>query len=304
MDFREAYKQIKPAIVAICARISSNPHFPDIIGTGVIIDSSGLVLTNSHVVKAIHKLPRRKSASPEEWPAFCFLFHFIPDKGMATLPLDIVGVGGIEAYSAKNHYGDVPDVGFLRLNVTNLPSAKIAIKFSLQEGQEIAVAGFPMGTRTLRAPGWIHQLSPSLKVGHVAALLPFVCDNPHAILLDSMMQGGNSGSPVFDDKGEIVGVLYGGLNDVSAIKLSVKEKEVYLPYSVPTNLSYAVPNQIINLAVNQFKKIPLYTEKVKTSTLNEYISSKEGKLLDPKSPSIFDEEISEEDIVRLTKKKN
>lgn len=302
MNFSKPYKLIKPSVVAICGKISSNPQFPDIIGTGVIVDESGLILTNSHVVKAISRLPRSKTAPPEEWPAFCFLFNFIPEKGMATIPLDIVGVAGIEAYSANNNYGDLPDIGFIRVNVTNLPCAKIAEKFVLEEGEEIGIAGFPMGTNTLRAPGWIHQFGPTLKVAHVGATLPFVCDNPHAILIDSIMQGGNSGSPVFNESGEIVAILYGGLNDIQQIKIPLKDGKMGgLRYTVPTNISYAVPSQIIHLAIQEIKQTPAYNEKIDTLTLEQHIERLRAKVMGPKTSNMYDERISENDIQRLVK---
>lgn len=284
MTIPEAYKKIKPSIVAICSRVSSNSYFPDIIGTGFIIEKSGLILTNQHIIKAIRSLPRRKNAPVDEWPVFCFLFHFIPGKGMAQIPLEIKAVGGVGAYSQENYYGDLPDVGIIRVNVSGLPTAVMARKFELEEGEQVGISGFPMGTRTLQAPGWIHQVSPTLKIGNVAAVLPFPCENPHAILIDSMMQGGNSGSPVFNKIGEVVGILYGGIDEKYLLKNTNNPSKI-LVYNVPSNLSLAIPCQLLNSIIEGAKKNPVFKEHTfKTITLQQVLNEHEAKILTPKAP--------------------
>lgn len=59
--FSKIYPNLKPSIVAIASRVSKNPELPDIIGTGFIARSDGIIFTNDHVIKAVNKLPRLKS---------------------------------------------------------------------------------------------------------------------------------------------------------------------------------------------------------------------------------------------------
>lgn len=303
MILSDAYKIIKPSIVAICTKITRNPYFPDIIGTGFIVGEDGLIMTNQHIIDIISKLPRLRDASPDEWPIFCMLFYFIPGKGMAQIPLEVKGVMGIASYSPGGYsYGDKPDVGFIRVNTTGLPMVNIAEKFELEEGEELGISGFPMGTQTLQAPGWIHQISPTLKIGHLAATLPFPCENPHAILLDSAMQGGNSGSPVFSNKGEVVGLLYGGIEEDFNMKNPAEETKI-LQYKVPTNLSLAVPNQLLHFALKAARESKFYNEhKFESHTLEDFMTKNKGVVLEPKSPLKTLIPIPEDEVQKFTTK--
>lgn len=303
MTFPKAYKVVKPSIVAICTTITTNSYFPDIIGTGFIVDSDGLVMTNQHIIKAIPKLPRLRDVPDDEWPIFCMLFHFIPGKGMAQIPLDVKGVLQIGSYSTPGpSYGSTPDVGFIRVNVTDLPVASLVEKFEMEEGEEVAVSGYPMGTRTLQAPGWIHQVSPTLKIGHISAILPFPCNNPHALLLDSAMQGGNSGSLVFNNEGKVVGLLYGGLED-TFITQNPSDPKTIISYNVPTNLSLAIPSQILHNALETARASKEYKEhKIDTLSLQEILTTHEGVILEPKAPLKTLVPIPEDKIQRLSAK--
>src|SRR5260370_8790405 len=90
---------------------------------------------------------------------------------------------------------------------------------------------------TLTAPGWIHQVTPTLQRGIISAVLPFTCTTPHAYAINVMVQGGASGSPVFlSESGEVIGVLYAGLNDPRVTLLTPDL------YTVPTNIRYVVPS--------------------------------------------------------------
>jgi len=42
-SFSIKYQELKKTIVAICPRISRTPDFPEIIGTGIIIRSDGII---------------------------------------------------------------------------------------------------------------------------------------------------------------------------------------------------------------------------------------------------------------------
>ena len=245
--FSQIYKKVKPAVVAIVAKISQNPDFPDIIGTGFIAHEDGIVVTNNHVVNAINKLPRRKGAADDDWPIRVMYLHDMPGKGMGELFLDVEGVGtlGREKPVEDHHYGpDIPDIGLIYLKARGLPHLEVEDKFESEEGDEVFISGYPLGTKTLRAPGWIHQISPVLQRGIVSAIQPFPCDKPHGLLIDAMVQGGSSGSPIFNPKnGKVTALLYGGIIDWKAIPLPNNAK---LPYQNGTSLTLAIPAYLVS----------------------------------------------------------
>lgn len=286
--FSKIYPKLKPSIVAIAAKVSKNPELPDIIGTGFIARSDGIIFTNNHVIQAIKKVPRLKSMGSEDWPVVVLYFHWIPDKGMMPIPLEVKGVGvlGREKPVEGYNYGpDIPDLGFIHVHIKDLPALKIAPMLELEEGDEVMLTGFPMGTDTLRAPGWLHQLSPTLQSGIISSVLPFPCDNPHALLLNIMTQGGSSGSPVFNPStGEVVGIEYAGIVEPK----SLSGKSGILIYENNTSLTLAVPAKIISEIYQKIDEVEEFknADVEKFDTIETLIAKKEVLLHQPKTPAM------------------
>lgn len=303
MPFKDHYQKIKPAIVAIVSSISQQPDMPDIIGTGFIVQEDGVIVTNNHVINAIKELPRRKNAPNDELPIKVMYLQNIPDKGMITVYFDVEGVGTLSRKEPIQgvHYGsDIPDVGFIFVKVRGLPIVEMETTFNLKEGDEVYISGFPMGTRTLRAPGWVHQINPVLQKGIVGAIQPFPCSHPHGLLIDAMTQGGSSGSPIFNsDTGKVEALLYGGLIERDVIRVS---PEVVLPYTYGTSLTLSIPAYIISdlLKEGLLSKMTGETKERDTSqhpTLEHLLASQEAVVLNPKKPDIGSNVVSPDDII-------
>jgi len=80
------------------------------------------------------------------------------DQGMLEIPLDVIGVGMISSFNpGKAYYGpkDGPDLAFVHVKARRLPTVQIDRTTLIEEGMELATAGFPMGTDGLTAPGWL-----------------------------------------------------------------------------------------------------------------------------------------------------
>ncbi len=306
MNLIESYEKIKTSIVAFAPLFhpvydpdEPPPEFPPIFGTGFIVDE-GIVATNDHVVKAFSRLPRPKDCPPDLWPVQCLLWHFIPDKGMATIKLEVLGVLSISHMEhGKVYYGPPkPDVAFVHVKMKRLPRANVKYNLEeIKEGREIATAGFPMGTETLTAPGYLHQLTPTLQKGIISAVLPFPCATPHSIMINIMVQGGASGSPVFlPETGDVIGILYAGLEEKrktkSGLPIKIRQKiEQFEPsihshyFTSPTNISYIVPAHYIENMLNTVKADPNAKLPEDTLTLEEFVKKAEHVVMKPGQPS-------------------
>ena len=286
------YPSIKGAVVAICLKVSKRPEFPPILGSGFIVREDGLIFTCDHVVKAIEKLVGIGGLPRQEWPAEVMLFQNIPGKGMGIVPMEIKGVILTQLFKPKGGwYGeDIPDIGIIRADFKGLPTMKMASEVVINEGDMVAVSGFPMGENVLIAPGWLHQITPTLQTGVVSAILPFPCPSPHAFLLDVMCKGGSSGSPVFNiETGEVLGMVYGGLPEK---KIMRGESNTVLIYENASSLTLAIPSSFLKTMLARVDEVPGFKEhkvedqKDLQSWLKEVTESGEDILAPPRVPML------------------
>jgi hypothetical protein len=235
----DVYRRLRNSIVAFIPKFAPDEtaakQFPSIFGTGFVVHEDGVIATNDHVIAAFPDMPHPDGY--KDWPVAA-LFFILTDNGMASFAADIGGVSRLSKFEpGRAYYGPPkPDIAFVHVKLRDLlPVTLRAHGAMYEEGEEVATAGFPMGTDHLTAPGWLHQISPTLQSGIVSAIHPYPCTTPHGFTINVMSQGGASGSPIFNSQtGEVLGAVYGGLFDDD--KTSQR---------VPTNYTYGVPSHFI-----------------------------------------------------------
>jgi S1-C subfamily serine protease len=164
-------------------------------GSGVIISSDGLVLTAAHVVDGAEK------------------FKVILPDGREFLSEDFW------------HKHEISDVGFIQLDVSEkLPVSRIGKSNNLKKGEDIFVVGCPFG----------YGLRFTVTKGIVSGLerdREGFFGEKFLLQVDAQSWPGNSGGPVYDMDGKIVGILVGGFYGADGIGLCI-------PADVITGLLY------------------------------------------------------------------
>jgi hypothetical protein len=272
MNLAESYKIVSRSIVAISLKrlptMSVPPDMPPILGTGFVVEE-GLVATAAHVVDLADRLPDFPGMVQSDWPIEAVYFHQTADQGVIQIGMQVFGAFTGSLKVQGTYYGPkAPDLGFLQVRMRGLPPLEISTdEVAVLPGVRVATAGFPMGTDALQAPGYVHQLTPTLQEGIVSAILPFPCKTPHAILLNLMSLGGASGSPIFlPSSPKVVGVLYGGLTERYRTMLT---PGLPFEYPVPTNLTYCVPGHLVKMALDNIRSKPELALPPNTPTLEE-----------------------------------
>jgi S1-C subfamily serine protease len=278
MKLQDSYKIVKKGIVAIVMKYiplkneNEKPlPFPPIIGTGFIIRENGLIATNNHVFEKITKLFRPPDLPKDDWPARVIVFKNI-EQGLLEIPFDILGIFELEKFiPGEVYYGSEPDIAFIQIKVKGLEALMIDDSLILEEGLEVATAGFPMGINAFFASGKLGQIAPTIQKGIISAILPFACPTPHAFTVNIMVQVGASGSPIFlPDTGKVIGILYAGLRDVAKTYL----KDIY---KIPTNISYALPSKIINESLKEIENNLNFNLPKNTKSIDEIIKNSQIK---------------------------
>ncbi len=142
------------------------------IGSGVIIDSNGYILTNSHVVA----------------------------DGNAK-KINVLFLNGDKKEGKLLWYDSLLDLAVIKVEATGLPVATLGDSDKLEVG-EIAVAiGNPLGLEFQRSvtSGIISGLSRTIQVNADTII-------EDLIQTDASINPGNSGGPLLNSKGEVIGI--------------------------------------------------------------------------------------------------
>jgi serine protease Do len=145
------------------------------LGSGVIIDADGYILTNEHVISGA-------------------------DKITVTLPDGREFIGEIKGQDLRS------DLAVIKINAHNLPIATLGDSDNLKIGQWTIAIGNPFGF-VMQNP------EPTVTVGVVSALhrslgrtVSQERDYNDLIQTDAAINPGNSGGPLANLKGEVVGI--------------------------------------------------------------------------------------------------
>jgi serine protease Do len=145
------------------------------LGSGVIINDQGYILTNNHVVEGAEKLT-----------------VILPDGRQFT--------GEVKGTDAR------ADLAVIKINASDLPVAVLGDSDNLKIGQWVVAIGNPFGF-ALQNP------EPTVTVGVVSALhrtlgRAVAADKDYNDLIqtDAAINPGNSGGPLVNLKGEVIGI--------------------------------------------------------------------------------------------------
>ncbi|WP_242972926.1 serine protease HtrA [Anaeromicrobium sediminis] len=170
-------KKAMPSVVGITTITIEKDFFFGVrkgqgVGTGVIIDSRGYILTNSHVVN---------DGKTEEVNV---LFYDGSTKNAEVLWNDLV-----------------LDLAVVKVNKTNLPVADLGNSDKIEVGEVAIAIGNPLGLafeRTVTA-GIISGLNRSIPIDELNSI-------EGLIQTDASINPGNSGGPLLNSKGEVIGI--------------------------------------------------------------------------------------------------
>ncbi|HSB77477.1 MAG TPA: trypsin-like peptidase domain-containing protein [Candidatus Methylomirabilis sp.] len=186
----DLYQRVSPAVVFIAAT-SINPYqltdrVSRAVGSGVILDRSGLVLTNAHVVFDRQTI------------------LVILDDG-TELPAQLVGADPIF------------DLAVIRITPPPdkpLPVASVGDSDRLRIGEEVLAIGNPLGLDQTLTRGIVSAINRILPV------TPFSLQEP-LIQTDAAINPGNSGGPLLNRCGEVIGITTAILPEAQNIGFAI-----------------------------------------------------------------------------------
>lgn len=175
-------KQVSPAVVSITSKSVSqgffgSPQEEEGAGTGMIVSSDGLILTNRHVV----------------------------DDPSANYT---VVLSNGKSYPAKIVSRDtVNDLAFVRISASGLPTVTLGDSGSVQVGQRVVAIGNALGQfQNTVTDGIISGLSRGVTAGDSSGMTGSSEQLQNLFQTDAAINPGNSGGPLVNLDGQVVGI--------------------------------------------------------------------------------------------------
>lgn len=194
------YRQASPAVANILTKATEYDFFMEPVpvegaGSGFVIDPRGYILTNYHVVEGAQSIE--------------------------------VVLGDQSRHPAKYIGADQRnDVALIKIDPKGrqLATLKLGDSNSIQVGQKVLAIGNPFGFQSTLTTGVISALGRTVQTSQTTAI-------EEAIQTDAAINRGNSGGPLINSHGEVIGI----------------NSAIYTPTGTTAGIGFAIP---INTAKN------------------------------------------------------
>lgn len=269
-DVSDIYKKAYPSVVGIGIQRETTDD-EQIIGSGFIISSDGLIATNQHVVSEENSTYFVKLADVD----------------------DVVTVQEIFRDA-------VNDIAILKINQKNLPALALGNSDNLIPGELVVAIGNPLGqfSSTITS-GIISGLNRTVEIGNQNSFLRTSSERfEDTIQTDAAINPGNSGGPLLNKRGEVIGInfatLIGADNlsfaiPVSYLKNRVEELNEFGRFRISyVGISYSMGQYILDdeLVIGaRVQQIDLQGTAGSVLEIGDVIIEFDGKKLDDESLS-------------------
>lgn len=168
VSLEDLIARAKPAVVIVHVKKASGAQGR---GSGFVYSPSGYIVTNHHVIEGATDINVT-----------------IPGRG--SYPATVVDYVRRQEFQGTDLRRDI-DVALLRVDVMGLPVLPLGNSETLRQGQELLVLGYP---------GIVGTDEVSVTRGIVSAV------RPGWVQTDAAIEPGNSGGPVLDPNGRVIGL--------------------------------------------------------------------------------------------------
>ncbi|MGH9747825.1 MAG: trypsin-like peptidase domain-containing protein [Candidatus Acidiferrales bacterium] len=199
------------------------------LGSGVIVDSDGYIITNAHVVKGAQRVRvfLTPTAAGEDQE------HGGRPTGEHLPPLDakIIGIAS------------TIDLALLKIEAKGLPTLQFADYSKLKKGQIVLAFGNPEGLENSVTMGIVSAVSRQAN-----ASMPSVY-----IQTDAPINPGNSGGPLVDTEGRVVGINTFILSETGGSQ----------------GLGFAIPSSLVEFVYGELRKYGRVHRSIIGATMQE-----------------------------------
>ncbi len=173
------YERVSPTVVniEIVSRAHSDLDIIDSSGSGFVLDMSGHIVTNAHVVRDAEEI------------LVTFFDGYVIDA-------ELVGVD------------DYSDLAVIQVDAERAPLVPVLLGDSnaLKVGQRVIAIGNPFGLDGSMTVGIVSALGRTLPSARLLDPTYQQYSNPSIIQVDASVNPGNSGGPLLDSYGQVIGI--------------------------------------------------------------------------------------------------
>jgi S1-C subfamily serine protease len=232
LSIAQIYKRSAPAVVQITATANANPFAPEsqqrALGSGFVFDKAGYIITNYHV---------------------------------------IAGAGSIQVTFSNNQSIDATlvgsdpstDIAVLKVNTTASALTALTLGDSdhVQVGDPVVAIGNPFGLSRSVTAGIVSAIQRQITAPNEYAI-------DHVIQTDAAINHGNSGGPLLNARGEVIGV------NAQIETGGASQGNVGVGFAVPSNTVKSVAGQLIESGKVEHAAIGILAQQLTPAVAKEF----------------------------------